>query len=117
MSSIALLEENHTNNILYLAKTILFQYIFADRNILQRVEEAAAFDPAYCPNQCGRFYKGQHRKVNLRRHIFECGVLPRYPCHVCQRRFFRKYQLKVHLVNVHKINPIDHENLSHTQIF
>ncbi|VVC28710.1 Zinc finger C2H2-type,Zinc finger, RING/FYVE/PHD-type [Cinara cedri] len=53
-----------------------------ENNILLRlVDQAITCDPAYCPNKCGRFYKGQHRKINLRRHVFECGVLPRFPCY------------------------------------
>lgn len=78
--------------------------MFSDQNILlRRVEEAALYDPAYCPINCGRFYKGQHRKINLRRHIFECGVQPRFPCTICKKRFFRRYQLKIHLGRVHKV--------------
>lgn len=59
-------------------------------------------DPAHCPNLCGRFYRGVYRKSNLRRHLFECGVLPRYPCSLCDKRFFRRYQLRMHLIVVHK---------------
>lgn len=79
--------------------------MFTDQNIiLRRVEESVMHDPAQCPNECGRFYKGQHRKVNLRRHVlFECGVLPRFSCFACKKRFCRRYQLKLHLANVHKI--------------
>jgi len=80
--------------------------MFLDHNILLRcIEEAAINDPAYCPMNCGRFYKGQHRKINLRRHIFECGVQPRFPCTICMKRFFRRYQLKMHMRKVHKVCP------------
>lgn len=85
--------------------------VFADQNILRCVEVAAIYDPAFCPNKCGRFYKGQHRKINLRRHIFECGVQPRFSCSICKKRFFRRYQLKIHLVNVHSIIQ-DHDKVS-----
>lgn len=76
--------------------------MFTDLVMFRSVEEAVINDPAYCPNSCGRFYQGQHRKINLRRHILECGVLPRHSCCVCNKRFYRKYQLKIHLLNVHK---------------
>lgn len=92
---------------------LVFNYtntVFSDQYILRCVEEAAIYEPAHCPNKCGRFYKGQHRKINLRRHIFECGVQPRFSCSFCKKRFFRKYQLKIHLVNVHNMFQ-DHDKI------
>jgi len=92
--------------------------MFSDQNILlRRVEEAAIYDPANCPNNCGRFYKGQHRKINLRRHIFECGVLPKFSCTVCKKRFFRRYQLKIHMARVHKIWSSDLHDHSEKSTF
>lgn len=76
--------------------------MFTDLIMLHRVEESVAYDPAHCPNGCGRFYQGQHRKINLRRHVLECGVSPRFRCDLCNKRFFRRYQLKIHMNNVHK---------------
>lgn len=78
------------------------QYMFTDIIMLRCVEKAVTNDPAHCPNLCGRFYRGQHRKINLRRHVFECGVLPKFSCYVCTKRFFRRYQLKIHMNTVHK---------------
>lgn len=78
--------------------------VFADAIIrLRRTnDDHDAEDPVHCPNLCGRFYRGVYRKSNLRRHLFECGVLPRYSCPVCDKWFFRRYQLKMHLAVVHK---------------
>ncbi|VVC28705.1 Zinc finger C2H2-type,Zinc finger, RING/FYVE/PHD-type [Cinara cedri] len=51
----------------------------------------------YCPNHCGRSYRGHYRKYNLNRHLtFGCGVEPKFQCHVCQKRFTRKSSLKCH---------------------
>lgn len=60
-------------------------------------------DPAGCPNNCGRMYKGPYRKRHLRQHlVYECGVPPKFQCNYCSKRFARKPQLKCHLIAVHK---------------
>lgn len=53
-----------------------------------------------CPNLCGRSYK---RMEHLKRHIsYECGVEPKYKCHVCQRKFVYNFSMKKHMGLVHK---------------
>lgn len=59
-------------------------------------------DPLYCPNNCGRCYKGQYRKSNLKRHFNrECGVLKQFECHRCGKRFAHNHHLRLHCINVH----------------
>lgn len=61
-------------------------------------------DPVYCPNRCGRCYKGSRRKGNLKRHLSnECGVPRKFQCFYCWKRFAQKYDLKKHCIFVHKI--------------
>lgn len=61
-------------------------------------------NPAYCPKNCGRCYKGMWRKYNLQKHLkFECGVEPQFKCFACSRNFSLKANLKVHMSVVHKI--------------
>lgn len=86
------------------------------------LKEAAIHDPAYCPNKCGRSYKGHYRRVSLRRHmLYECGALPRFPCDVCKKQFYRRYQLTVHSATVHKllwmwnISENQKDSVSHVQ--
>lgn len=46
---------------------------------------ASRCDPAFCPNGCGRSYKGTERKSNLKRHLkYSCGKNPKFKCIVCQ---------------------------------
>lgn len=60
-------------------------------------------DRIYCPNNCGHSYTGTYRKKNLNRHfMYECGVEPQFPCHLCQKRFSQKCSLKKHVNFVHK---------------
>lgn len=64
---------------------------------------ASKYDPAFCPNNCGRSYKGTERKFNLKRHmIYACGVLPKFKCTICFRKFTYKTALKSHVICVHK---------------
>lgn len=54
-----------------------------------------------CPNMCGRTYK---RKQYVTRHLkYECGVIPKFDCVVCQKKFAHKETLKSHLVKIHKV--------------
>lgn len=63
-------------------------------------------DPAVCPNQCGRSYKGKFRKNSLKRHLFyECGVEPQFACPACNKRFADKGSMRRHALNVHRIIP------------
>ncbi|XP_016662409.1 longitudinals lacking protein, isoforms A/B/D/L-like [Acyrthosiphon pisum] len=61
-------------------------------------------DPASCPNKCGKLYRGPYRKHHLRQHlVYECGVIPKFQCKICSKRFARNPQLKYHLIRIHKI--------------
>lgn len=67
------------------------------------LNEAIERDPAFCPNNCGRSYKGTERKSNLKKHlIYACGVNPRFECSICCKKFVYKHTLKVHLYSIHK---------------
>lgn len=60
--------------------------------------------PLFCPNNCGRCYKGHRRKESLRRHLKdECGVPKRFQCAHCGKRFARKEYLNSHRLFVHKL--------------
>jgi len=53
----------------------------------------------YVCTQCGRSYAAYH---NLMRHMrYECGLPPRFPCHVCGRYFRRKDDLHRHIARIH----------------
>jgi len=61
-------------------------------------------DPVYCPNNCGRRYKGLGRKGTLMRHLKnECGVPKQYQCPICQKQFARKDHLNNHCIGVHRL--------------
>ena len=52
-------------------------------------------------DECSRTYK---RREGLRRHVkFECGVGPAFPCPICDRQITQKYNLRRHLIEVHKV--------------
>jgi len=76
-------------------------------------------DPLYCPNKCGRCYKGLQRKGNLNRHINnECGVPRKFKCFYCGKRFTQKYHLKQHYGVIHKViandSLFDDDNVQYT---
>ncbi|CAH1155402.1 unnamed protein product [Phaedon cochleariae] len=53
-----------------------------------------------CP-KCQKTYKHQ---TSLYKHInHECGVVPRFTCHLCNYAGKRKYHLKRHYMCCHKI--------------
>lgn len=57
----------------------------------------------YCPNMCGRSYRGRYRTKNIKRHLrYECGVLPQFQCDVCLKRFTHNSDRKKHMVMIHK---------------
>lgn len=64
---------------------------------------ASENDPAFCPNECGRSYKGEQRKHNLKKHmIYTCGVNPKFKCTFCPRRFRSKQSLLYHIGSTHQ---------------
>lgn len=72
---------------------------------LDKLDGAAMFDPALCPNKCGRKYRGKSRKSNLKVHLkYECGVPWQFQCqYLLPPEFFHKAHLKVHIGVVHGI--------------
>lgn len=63
-------------------------------------------DPVYCPNQCGRCYRGVKRIGNLNRHLrLGCVVPGKFQCGHCGQRFSLTNDLKKHCIRVHKIIP------------
>lgn len=66
------------------------------------LKEATKSDPAFCPNGCGRSYKGQERKKSLRQHmIYACGVSQQFQCLICLKKFTYKHSLRSHMAMVH----------------
>lgn len=64
--------------------------------------EAMQTQVIYCPNNCGRIYSGIYKQKILKRHLaYECGVEPRFLCHLCSSRFRHNSNLKKHLRNIH----------------
>lgn len=69
-------------------------------------EEPVLDDPMFCPNICGRSYRGKNRKGNLKRHLsFECEVMSlfKYRCDICLKIYTRKETLTTHRVNSHNV--------------
>lgn len=67
------------------------------------INAACKNNPAFCPNNCGRSYKGTERKNNLKKHlVYACGVNPQFQCIICQKKFTYKSSLKGHLLMVHR---------------
>lgn len=57
----------------------------------------------FCPNMCGRSYRGKYRTKNIKRHLrYECGVQPQFQCDVCMKRFTHNSDRKKHMVMIHK---------------
>lgn len=53
---------------------------------------------------CGRTYK---RKQYVARHLkYECGVIPKFDCSICEKKFAYKESLKGHLIKIHKLISI-----------
>lgn len=64
---------------------------------------ASENDPAFCPNNCGRLYKGMARKYSLKKHlIYACGVNPQFKCKFCQKGFRYNQSLQYHIVSAHR---------------
>ncbi|VVC28708.1 Zinc finger C2H2-type [Cinara cedri] len=76
---------------------------FKCRNMNKLINEASKYDPAFCPNGCGRSYRGVRRKGNLKHHlIYSCGVDPQFKCPLCKKLLTQKQSLNYHLATVHK---------------
>lgn len=57
---------------------------------------------------CGKKYT---RKHNLNRHLnYECGVEPRFTCHICLKKFTYKCSLHAHRISVHRIITSDSDS-------
>lgn len=66
---------------------------------------ASVNDPAFCPNGCGRLYKGTDRKNSLRKHmIYKCGVHPKFKCVICHKMLRYKNSLQYHMRSVHQLD-------------
>lgn len=75
--------------------------MFSEKN--KSLNEACENNPAFCPNGCGRSYKGSERKKSLKKHmIYTCGVNPQFTCVFCPKEFRYKNSLKYHMMSVHQ---------------
>lgn len=69
----------------------------------ESLKSASVSDPAFCPNGCGRSYKGTQRKNNLKKHMmYTCGVNPQFKCTFCPKGFRYKHSLQYHIVSAHQ---------------
>lgn len=54
-----------------------------------------------CP-QCGKMFRGDYHKYNLKKHLtIHAGLRP-YPCPICNMAFNQKVSMKRHYISVHK---------------
>lgn len=54
-----------------------------------------------CP-QCGKMFRGDYHKYNLKKHLtIHAGLRP-YPCPICNMAFNQKVSMKRHFMSVHK---------------
>lgn len=89
---------------LNILKTTIDCYYLISVEDLLKLDEAVLYDPAICPNQCGRKYRGKRRKSHLKVHMkYECGVPRQFRCEYCQKNFVHKAHLKVHLGVIHGV--------------
>lgn len=71
--------------------------------MIESLNLASLNDPAFCPNGCGRSYRGMDRRNSLKTHmIYKCGVNPKFKCVVCQKELRYKNSLQYHMVSAHK---------------
>lgn len=54
----------------------------------------------FCCKTCNRRYQSDYARNRHER--YECGVLPRYPCPLCEFRATYRYNLVKHIRNIHK---------------
>lgn len=70
--------------------------------LLESTNKDSLVDPVFCPNNCGRSYKGKSRKYVLKRHVmYECRTPPQFPCSICMRPFKRKDEMIIHQQKKH----------------
>lgn len=70
--------------------------------LLESMNKDSLVDPVFCPNDCGRSYKGKNRKYVLKRHVmYECLTPPQFPCPICTRLFKRKDEMLIHVQKKH----------------
>jgi len=86
--------------VVYLTPAQRRDYTYEDHMIKRAADSIAAQERILCPNNCGRSYK---RVEHMKRHLgYECGVDPRYECHVCHRKFVYNFSMKKHMFQIHK---------------
>jgi len=86
--------------LLYFFDDIKKFYVTVSVNYMNKTFEK---DPLFCPNGCGRSYKGANRKNNLKHHLnYACGINPQFQCTVCQKQFRKNQSLKYHMITVHQ---------------
>lgn len=57
-----------------------------------------------CPNNCGRTYKF---KSGMTQHLsYECGIEPKFKCHVCSKKFAQKSRMKSHINTIYNMLPL-----------
>jgi len=78
--------------------------MFADNTMMELLNKKVnESDPVFCPNGCGRSYKGIHRKHSLKKHlVYACGKNPQFHCIYCQRNFKHNQSLQYHIANFHR---------------
>lgn len=70
--------------------------------LLELMKKDSLVDPIFCPNACGRSYKGKSRKYVLKRHVmYECRMPPQFSCSICLRPFKRKDEMLMHKQKKH----------------
>lgn len=83
-------------------RKLFFRFFVAENNINMALVKASENDPAFCPNGCGRSYRGINRKKSLKSHmVYYCGVIPRFKCEFCLRGFKSKQAFMYHLASIH----------------
>lgn len=81
---------------------IIFTDLICQSQISYFFDSTCQPDPILCPNNCGRRYKGEQRKMLLKRHLDnECGVPKKFQCLVCFNKFSQKWNMKSHMLNKH----------------
>lgn len=93
------------SNFMYRISNLkILLFVIGSNKWLHLLYEISKADPVFCPNKCGRCYRGEQRRGHLKRHLdTECGVPKKFPCVICLKRFSQKWSLKKHRALVHKV--------------